>query len=376
MRKPAIFIILAMPAIAGTACDREPVPAARISVEFSARASGTKGAPQLTTVERLAAQHFSVSAWYTPEGEVFGAGSRPYIRNHRFGLSGDTWHGMTATGAPDPVYYPLDGTLSYFCYAPYREDTGPDSDICLTVNPETSLTDRLDHYLPGSPLICFSPGTTPATQIDFIAAAPLLDVNRHAGRLVLDFTRHLTTDIQFWCKYEGALNAEEGVTVTRISIRDVIGSEYLYFTENDGIPGQAWCSVISPLDGSGDMPVASYTLSTQALDLITGENYLDGAEALWLNNTINGRLYLLPQTLPEGAFLDITYVVKNRGSDARLDENVVSLPLAGTPDWPVGKTVRYTITVPVADRKEARLAVSILDWTDAGNTHASQELMY
>ena len=370
-----ILFFFALAAVAA-ACRKEAAPAPQVPVEFSALVPEAKGAPQLTTLERLAAQHFSVSAWYTPEGECFGAASRPYIRNHRFGLDGATWRGITAAGTADPVYYPLDGTLSYFCYAPYRADTGATSDICLTFEPDQAVTDRLPHYLPGSPLVCFTPEATPATQIDFIAATPLLDVGRGAGSIPLDFTAHLTTDVQFWCKYSGSLDAEEGVVISRIAIRDVIGSEYLYFTEEGGVQGHAWCSSISPLDGGAEMPVASYILSTQSRDLITEDPYLDGLTAKWVNNTINGRLYLLPQTLPAGACLDVTYVVKNRGADSNLDENVVSLPLSGTPDWPAGKTVRYTITVAVADRRDVGLSVSITDWAGAGNTHPGQELMY
>lgn len=375
MRKQTCIFLLAL-AAALFACRQEVAPAPQVPVEFSARMPEAKGAPQLSTLERLAAQHFSVSAWYTPEGSSFGTGSRPYIRNHRFGLDGATWRGITAAGLADPVYYPLDGTLSYFCYAPYRADTGTASDICLTFEPDPAVTDRLPGYLPGSPLVCFTPGATPATQIDFIAATPLLDVDRGAGSIALDFTRHLTTDVQFWCKYTGTLEAEEGVVISRIAIRDVIGSEYLYFTERDGVPGHAWCSNVSPVDGGAVMPVASYVLSTGSLDLITEDRYLDSSTAKWVNNTINGRLYLLPQTLPAGACLDVTYVVKNRANDSNLDENVVSLPLSGTPDWPAGKTVRYTITVAVADRQDIGLSVSITDWANAGNTHASQELMY
>ena len=350
------------------------------AIAFSAGTPWTKGAPQLSTLERLAAQHFSVNAWYTPDGDTFGTASLSYIRNHRFGCtdipSYTSWRGITSGGMADPVYYPLDGSLSFFCYAPYRADVSGTSDVHFDYEPAQTVTDQLTNYMDGSPLICFTPSASPSSQIDFIAATPVLDVVRSGGPVPLDFTNHLTTDIQFWCKYTGSLNENEGVMISQMVIRDVISSEYLYFTESAGMLGFSWCSTVSPEDGGAVMPVSSYSLSTVASDLITENPYLSSSEAKHVNNTINGRLYLLPQTLPAGAFLDLTYVVKNTASGGTLDENTVSIPLSGTAAWPMGKTVKYTITIGVAERKDVTLSTSITDWADAGNSHTDQELLY
>jgi len=350
------------------------------AIAFSAGTPRTKGAPQLSTLERLAAQHFSVNAWYTRDGDTFGTTSLSYIRNHRFGCtdipSYTSWRGVTSGGMADPVYYPLDGSLSFFCYAPYRADVSGTSDVHFDYEPAQTVTDQLTNYMDGSPLICFTPSASPSSQIDFIAATPVLDVVRGGGPVPLDFTNHLTTDIQFWCKYAGSLNENEGVMISQMVIRDVISSEYLYFTESAGMLGFSWCSTVSPEDGGAVMPVSSYSLSTVASDLITENPYLSSSEAKHVNNTINGRLYLLPQTLPAGAFLDLTYVVKNTASGGTLDENTVSIPLSGTAAWPMGKTVKYTITIGVAERKDVTLSASIVDWADAGNSHTDQELLY
>lgn len=350
------------------------------AIAFSAGTPRTKGGPQLSTLERLAAQHFSVNAWYTRDGDTFGTASLSYIRNHRFGCtdipSYTSWRGVTSGGNDDPVYYPLDGSLSFFCYAPYRADVSGTSDVHFDYEPAQTVTDQLTNYMDGSPLICFTPSASPSSQIDFIAATPVLDVVRGGGPVPLDFTKHLTTDIQFWCKYAGALNENEGVMISQIVIRDVISSEYLYFTESAGTLGFSWCSTVSPEDGGAVMPVSSYSLSTVTSDLITENPYLSSSEAKYVNNTINGRLYLLPQTLPAGACLDLTYVVKNTASGGTLDENTVSIPLSGTAAWPMGKTVKYTITIGVAERKDVTLSASIVDWADAGNSHTDQELLY
>jgi len=353
----------------------------------------TKGNPEISTLERLAKQDFSVSAWYTPEGETFGIGSTLYLDNRRFGtletevqspLVPDydhaLWQGITGSGstkAATPAYYPLDGTLTFFCYAPYQEDVTDASDVYLIPNPDAAITSQLTNYIPGSPLIRFQPEASSVNQIDFIAATPLLDVNRASGAIPLDFTRHITTRIEFWCKYTGYVDPlTEGVKITQIVLRDVIGSEYLYFTETSGTLGHAWCSTISPVDGSPDMPTATYTLSVGDNALISEDAYLDNSTAKWVNNTINGIIYVLPQTLPAGAYMDVTYQVVNRSSASILDENTVSIPLNGTTAWPIGKVVRYTLTVSVPPRNDVTLSAEVVDWTDAHNNQGPQELMY
>lgn len=391
-----LFILSVIVASAGSllaSCGKEPdvvkVPVASdVPIVFRPQAD-TKGADQLISLERLKAQTFSVNAWYTPEGETFGTGSIHYISNHRFGTldagpvydASTLWQGITdARDATDPVYYPLDGTLTYFCYAPYRADVDPagSSDIKILPEPSNTITDRLTNYLEGSPLICFTPSASPSSQIDFIASNPLLDVSRSSGSIPLDFTRHMTTNVEFWFKYAGTMDEEtEGVMISQIIIRDVIGSEYLYFTEADGSLGFAWCDNVSPVDGSSSMPTASYTLSSSTYDLITDSSFLSNITPTHVNNTINGRLYLLPQTLGAGAQLEITYVVKNRNTGSNLDENVVICSLGGTVAWPLGKTMRYTITIGVPDRQIVAIETAITPWTDAGNTHyPEQELMY
>lgn len=373
-----------------TACGKERQPAVPVPsdtpIEF--RKPQTKGQHPLEYLEQLAQQHFGVSAWYTPEGGVFDASSELYIANHQFGtlITGNdlteddyrnaTWQGTAGEGdseTADPVYYPLDGTLSYFCYAPYRENVGSTSDVQIIYDPDSGITSQLSHYLPGSPLIRFTPMTSAADMIDFIAGIPVLDKHRDSGAIALDLSNHPTTALQFYVKYVGALDPSEGVVITQIVIRNVIGSEYLYFTQRDGNYGFEWCSTISPDPSSATMPRATYTLFTADLK----NDFLDSVTPLYVNETLNGRLYLLPQVLPEESYLDITYNVKNRSGGSVLDENVVSIPLHGTVAWPQGKKVKYTITITVADRCDVSIdTITIDNWMDAENTHPSTELMY
>lgn len=370
-----------------TACGRErqpvvPVPS-KEPIVFSPRTSEeTKGKHPLVSLDLLADQRFSVSAWYTPENETFGSSSVLYFGNHQFGtldkVNFSSWQGTFGTGneeVADPLYYPLDGTLSYFCYAPYREDvSSSSSDIQVLYNPGNEITDLLpDNYLSGSPIIRFRPFTAVTSLIDFLAAKPVLDANRNGGPVALDFTEHLTTFIEFYIKYTGNVDPSEGITVSSITLRNVIGDEFMYFTDTDGTLGHAWCSDVSPVDNTSTMPRASYTLSNSDLK----GDYLDPVTPLYINETLNGRLYLLPQVLPTDSWLDIVYNVKSRGNGWVLDENIVSIPLNGTTPWPQGKIIRYTITITIADRSEVAITnIQIIDWVDALNDHTAEEITY
>ena len=207
----------------------------------------------------------------------------------------------------------------------------------------------------------------------------MLNTRRGGEAVPLDFRKHVTTKIEFWAKYAGSVDVgTEGVIISRIVLRDVISSEYLYFTENNGTLGREWCSTISPVDGTSEMPKATYTLSTDNNSLITSDAWLDNSTAKYVNATNNGITYLLPQVIPAGAFLDVTYQVKSISSGSVLDENTVSIPLDGDGmvNWPLGKVVRYTFTVGVAPRKNVTLSTEIVVWENAHNNHTAQELMY
>jgi len=406
-----------------SACTKVPagdrrVPAASdVQVAFGLDGA-TKGLSPLTTLPVLAQQDFSVSAWYTPEGETFcgpESESLPYFTNHRFGYlkgadeddsyANHAWQGVRRTSASlseNPVYYPLDGTLSYFCYAPYREAAGgpalpdftadfpdfaPASDIALG-DPvdDADVIARLPGYLPGSPLLCVTPAASAADQADFLAAPPVLDKSRldAGGQLSLDFSKHRMTQVEFAFNYKGTLantaDIQESVRVTGITVRDVIGSRYFYFTEEGPYEvGCSWSDAVSPAapaDAAAYFPQASYTLSAAGGDLKTYS--LGGLPEASGNNhetvsTPLGILYLLPQTHRIGARLEIAYSIVEQHGVARASE-VVSYELAETPAWPEGKRVVYLITLDIPARGVVGLSAVITDWLDAGNSnHPGEE---
>lgn len=415
MRKTVILLIAASLLLAG-ACSKVPegerrVPAASdVPVAFAVGGQQTKSLAPITTLAALAEQDFSVSAWYSPEGEIFdGVHSVKYFANHRFGyvtsdLAGETtfpnpWQGVAPHASAGivnakPVYWPLDGTLSFFCYAPYRAGS---ADIVL----EEPVTDagiisRLPDYLPGSPLIRVTPPVSAADQFDFLVAPPVLDRSRTeaGGKFQLDFGRHRMTQVEFWFAYKGTLQSDPGITATfeqvrvsSIEIRNVVGSRYCYFSESsDRIPGCAWSGNVSPADpadGSAALPQTTYRLvSATGGELKTGlnaslEDIEDGGDYRFINDTPAGHLFLLPQKLPADAKLVVNYAILNLYLGTRVSE-VVTLNLAAgsVTEWPEGKVVRYLLTLDLPERGVVGVNTQIIPWEDAGIPYYEQEMLY
>jgi hypothetical protein len=388
---------------------RLPV-ASDVPVSFAIGGQPTKGQMPITTLAELATQDFSVSAWYSPDGETFDAEhSVKYIGNHRFGyvtsdLAGETtfpnpWQGVAPHASAgivyaNPVYWPVDGTLSFFCYAPYR--TG-DADIVL----EEPVTDagvaaRLPDYLPGSPLIRVTPAETAADQADFLAAPALLDRSRKdaEGRFPLDFSQHRMTQVEFWLAYKGTLQSDPSQTqtfeqarVSSIEIRNVVGSKYCYFTETpDRTLGCAWSEAVSPADpadGSAPLPQATYRLvSATGGELKTGldaslEDIEEGGDYRFINDTPTGHLFLLPQTLPADAKLVVNYAILNLHAGTRVTETVtLDLAAGSVTEWPEGKVVRYLLTLDLPERGILGVKTMIIPWEDAGVPYYEQEMLY
>lgn len=383
--------------------------ASDVPVTFAMGGQQTKSLEPITTLAALAEQDFSVSAWYSPEGGVFNAASVKYFSNHRFGyvtdaLEGETifpdsWQGVNAHGSTgavtaDPVYWPLDGSLSFFCYAPYRAGS---ADIVL----EEPVTDagiisRLPNYLPGSPLIRVTPPVTAAAQFDFLAAPPVLDRSRTdaGGKFPLDFSQHRMTQVEFWFAYKGTLQSDPGITATfeqarvsSIEIRNVVGSRYCYFTEApDRTLGCTWSANVSPTDPADagtELPKTTYRLvSATGGELKTGldaslEDIQEGGDYRFINDTPTGHLFLLPQTLPADAQLVINYAILNLYAGTRVTETVtLDLAAGSVTEWPAGKVVRYLLTLDLPERSVVGVKTQIIPWEDAGIPYYEQEMLY
>ena len=402
-------------------CTQVPAPGPVPSdepVAFAVDAGTTKGAAPITTLAVLAQQDFSVSAWYTPEGETFdvpGGTAVKYFENHRFGyvssaLESETtfpnaWqgvalHGTTGAVNPNPVYWPLDGTLTFFCYAPYRADAtatpvpSPDTRDIVLADPVTddAVRSRLPGYLIGSPLIRYTPAASVRDQVDFLAARPILDADRHddGGRFGLDLV-HRLTQVKFAFNYDGYLPNPEFACVTSIEVRNVVSSAYLYFAEpTPYVMACRWStesSLNDPFTTSTPLPTASYRLTDEEVggvrELIPSNVMTSHIPEKNVANdnhlsvcTNEGILYLLPQELSDDAELEVGYVIaEQHGVPKVTDVLTVKLRTSSLTAWPAGKQVRYLLTLNIPNHQLSGITAQLSDWENAGNTHATEPLL-
>lgn len=349
-------------------------------IAFAVDGQMTKGDP-VTTLAALAAQQFSVSAWYSPDGQAFSApGNTGYLayKNHRFGyvtddLAGQTtfpnpWQGANAPAGggvtKDPIYWPFSGTLSFFCYAPYRVDavseTPPDPDTrdIVLEDPVTDagIVARLPGYLGDSPLIRVTPAASASAQADLLVAPPLLDKSRFyfAGQSQLDFSRHRMVQVEFQFNQKGFVpDAEKvAVRVTGINLSHIIGSKYLYFTRNaQNETGCAWSDAVSPADPanlSAPLPQTSYGITAAAGELVEADlPERNGANDNHIaSQTQEGVLFLLPQTLPADAEVEVAYaLVDGQGSPVVTGAKTYALVQPALTEWPEGKRICYKLTL-------------------------------
>ena len=418
LTKICFLLAAAFGALLPFSCSKAPAGTSGHPVEFSLDHSSTKGQTPITTLAALAAQDFSVSAWYTPEGMTFeAADAHPvaYIRNHRFGYikaSGEdnsyanhSWQGVNRANnnslSANPVYWPLDGTLSFFCYAPYRANaaaaTPPDPDerdiVLEAPVTDDGILSRLPGYLPGSPLIRVTPMLSAAGQADFLCAPALLDVDRAdvAGEIPVDFSRHRMTQVTFAFNETGftyptgvlAEGQEAAIRVLGITVKGVVGSKYLYFTKTPSRVDCAWSDAVSPADPSGsDLPLADYRIlgANGELKTVAAANVPErnaGNDNHNVVNTDKGRLFLLPQTLPATAKLEVNYAIVEKHGVPLVTEIVTcDLPVASLTSWPEGKVVRYLLTLNIPERGVVSMTASEYDWEDSGYVHGEEDLMY
>ena len=350
-------------------------------IAFAVDGQMTKGDP-VTTLAALAAQQFSVSAWYSPDGQAFSApGNTGYLayKNHRFGyvtddLAGQTtfpnpWQGVKAPEGggvtKDPIYWPFSGTLSFFCYAPYRADAAletppvPDHRDIVLEDPVTDagIVARLPGYLGDSPLIRVTPAASASAQADLLVAPPLLDKSRFyfAGQSQLDFSRHRMVQVEFWFNQKGFVPYAEkvAVRVTGITLTNIIGSKYLYFTKNaQNETGCAWSDAVSPAapaNPGADFPLTNYGITAAAGELVEAdlpERNGDTNDNHIASQTQKGVLFLLPQTLPAGAQAEVTYaLVDGQGSPVVTGTKTYALVQPTLTAWPEGKRICYKLTL-------------------------------
>lgn len=307
----------------------------------------TRGLDDITT-ETLAAM--GVFTYYTGDADFNETASPNYMYNLQYTRSASNYWETSP-----PQYWPYTGKLSFFAYTPFTNAT-------------SGITVPAPGYSTGMLTIRHTPNATDlSAQCDFCVATPIMNKERTSDAVHFRFF-HTLTKVSFSGKYKGTLPSGAVLKVEKLSLKNVIGSMTLRMTD-DAVPFLWDLTSVAPAD------YTTYTLSrSQKNELFDLALPSEEVEPKGINlSTLNGRLFLLPQTLTGEARLEITYLITAGGADFQYTKEI-TLPV--DPVWKAGKGVNYLFTIDVDDNLNSpiELTPAIVDWQDAGNHHDEETI--
>lgn len=330
-----------------------PDLSAPITLGSSISGSLTKGQPPLDNVNIIETDIGLFAGFNVPDepfsDTTFGNGVMSNVKFSRNATDGK-WHGSTA------CYWPVTGSLSLFAYAPYQED--------LQVSPS---------YAGGPLSILFSPSQSSVTyQRDFCVAAPVYNQTKTSDAVSMSF-HHTLCQIFFFASYTGTPLNDCVLVIDEITLGGVAGTNTLTY----GAQGSS-SEVFTWADVSTQPRTASYTILSNELQCSPTNPVPKYDEAKEVSDRdisitgINGRMFLIPQTLTEDNSLSITwsFMRKNGNQWQRVSQFLTEtkLPYTGdAPVWEAGKTMEYHMRLNLGAFADVTVSANVTDWLSAGN---------
>ena len=329
-----------------------PDLSAPITLGSSFSGSLTKGQPPLDNYNITTTDIGLFAGFNVPDepfsDATFGNGVMSNVKFSR-NATDEKWHGSTA------CYWPVDGSLSLFAYAPYQAD--------LQVSPS---------YAGGPLSILFSPSQSSVTyQRDFCVAAPVYNHAKTSDAVSMSF-HHTLCQIFFYASYTGTPLNDCVLVIDEITLDGVVGTSTITY----GAPGSG--EIFAWADASSQPKDASYTILSNEIECspTTPIPEYDGTKEESERDIritgLNGRLFLIPQTLTEDNSLSITWSFMRRNGSQwqRISQFLTETKLpyaAGAPVWEAGKTVEYHMRLNLGAFAEVSISANVTDWIPSGN---------
>ena len=317
-----IHILLAAVLIA-VSCTVEPMPETTdmIPLELcTSSADPVKGLAMLDK-EAIKSQRFGLFA-YTETG-------MSWLRNNEMVFSRSE-NGLDYWESEEAAYWPLGARLDIFAYAPYQDG--------LTVT----------SYENGIPVLTVTPSSDVREQVDFCIAAP--QFGKAARDAVHVAFEHTLTRVRFYINVSEGTPSGKRYKLSELTLSGVAASNTIKYSAAAG-QTFTWSEIAQtdPLEGA-------YTLTDDMLtdDYLILENSLTDEEGFdrytYVNNPVEGGLYLLPQSMTVAAKVGLSVDVYTEIEDtwqkeATLSPIQISLPEGS--EWKAGGTVSYTFTVTI-----------------------------
>ena len=333
-----------------------PQEETQVPITFGSTDVMTKGLDPLN-YERIKSKRFALFA--------FTSDNQPYLEHRDVVYVESEEHWRCSPSA----YWPFETSLNFFAYAPY--DT-------LRVNsPTDDVKDSYVHFLPemaetGMPRVRFIPPTDVTFQPDFCVSVPALDKTKEDREIHLSF-HHTLTRVRFYVNYKGENPNGYLYRVTNLTIRGVEGSNVLTYVDDENKPYR-WdeTDLDSPKTGTYNLSAQHLTDASLVQSTPPTRSEPEGSYT-HVNGKLNGRLYLVPQTLTSHAEVELAVSVY-------LGEDLVSIlppfifKLPERSVWEEEKIVSYMMTLNLENVLQSIIDVKVQGWNDSGNTHPNETL--
>lgn len=230
---------------------------------------------------------FGVLAYYHATGGFNSAVSTPdYMYNVQVQKSGSNW-------VYNPLrYWPLNGSMSFFAYAPHTASAGGS----LGISAKEST---------GIPILTYTVPDNVTQQLDLLAATPLYAITDRANKVHFDFN-HTLSRVNFDAKLSSALPTGWTAKVKEVQISSLKNKGTYRF--------DSWTI-------AGDAADKSYTLSI-ANGLL--RDVTVGAAAFQPVSADNANLFLIPQAVDAGDIITVTVLFNKNGTP---EEKIFQRPL-------------------------------------------------
>lgn len=258
--------------------------------------------------------NFGVSALY-PNGNAYES----LFSDATATFTGKYWN---IPNASNNSTWPIDSKVSFHAYAPHSSE----SNSMLSSSPDLTKVQTNIHYTASSADI--------EKQPDLIVATNAAQRSKTAANTPVDLQfSHALTAVSFAMSSDLAEVIGTGAKLPSVSLM--------------GIPNEGDCQLIAK-DGKHDSSSANWKLSsatdTYTFNLST-KNVTVGSNMALTDD--NQTLMMIPQTLPDGAKLEFTFMLNGQ-------PQVLTVPLEGQ-KWEAGKSVIYKLSAK---------AINTLDATD------------
>ena len=293
------------------------------------------------------------------------------------------------------TYWPPDGHVSFFAYAPYRADA--------TNNPESNFKLNDDFSTLHFPTITYTPETDAANQDDVLTGCAMdwdmstespstgysgdvdMTLYHQLSWITFEARAEISLDLHTWL--DARLPGYK-IGVTRIELSGIAGTNTGRYVLPAANPtGFVWDAIDPAVDANYD---ATYELSVEeghlkdvsTANLPTSISHAEGYFKIVNGGNsedtdLSGRLYLLPQTLSQtlskltvefGVYrsnnelvilYQTTYDIGNLRDG--LDQVVHNV-------WAPGKLVTYQMSLNMTDVSESTIVAHVEDWKEGKTT--------